>query len=314
MTRVLCALLLALLASSARAGPYPGVPTRDQNPLLQAYFIPAMPAVGADRWSFSHSLYITNTYQRDTDADEQLLIDVENTRYDFQANFRHNRWIFNLNLSLIDNRGGFLDQTIEGWHDIFGLPQGGRDMALNNRIGLRYLSNGSTLIDSQHSARGLADIQLAIGTATNSGQWWLAVELPSSANSPLISNDGVDIAAWYATASEWRQDIRWYGLAGIALPADRGLFRSQLNSHYLFGQLGLLYRHDSDWHFFFQLDVHSAIVKDSDLDAFDNSLQGQFGLRLPSLLSDYQLDLFFSEDLFPGHAPDITFSLRLSPS
>ena len=87
----------------AMASLYPGVPTRSQNPLLQGYFIPAMPVSGQSAWSFSHALYITNTYQRDNELAEELVIDVENTRYDFQATYSNQLWHFNINLSLIDN-------------------------------------------------------------------------------------------------------------------------------------------------------------------------------------------------------------------
>jgi len=61
-----------------------------------------------------------------------------------------------------------------------------------------------------------------------------------------------------------------------------------------------------------QADYHSPIVNDSELDTLDHSLQAQFALRLPSLIDNHQLELFFSEDVFPGHAPDISFSIRLS--
>ena len=291
---------------------YPGLPTRDQNPLLQAYFIPAIPASSDEAWSFSHSLYITNTYQLDNSATETLVIDVENRRYDLQINYRQTDWRLNINLSLIDNDAGFLDQTIEGWHDIFGLPQGGRDTAINNRINLLYRNNNATILNSQSADSGLADVQLAIGRTVGNGDLWLGLELPSASGNPLFSNDGVDLALWYSLHGDGRDEISAFGSGGVVIPADDGLFQNRLNSHYLFGQIGLVYRYEPDWHFLFQLDVHGAIVKDSEVDALNDSLQGQFGLRLPAISKSHQLDLFFSEDLLPGHAPDITFSLRIS--
>ena len=250
----------------------------------------------------------------DASATESLVIDIENKRYDLQATYRHQLWHFNINLSLIDNDAGFMDQTIERWHDFFGLPQGGRDTAANDRIDLFYQQDGVTVIDSQQGDSGLADIQFALGfQLSDRSQVWLGIELPSGDSNPLFSNDGIDLALWYAARSNDDAALQGYGLVGIALPADDGLFEGRLESQVLFGQLGLLYRWRPAWQFFVQADVHSGLVKDTNVDGLDHSLQAQFGLRLPRLMQHYQLDLFFSEDIAPGHAPDITFSLRFSP-
>ena len=48
------------------------------------------------------------------------------------------------------------------------------------------------------------------------------------------------------------------------------------------------------------------------LTAFGNSLQIQLGLGFPQLFENHRLDVFFSEDILVGSAPDISFGLRLS--
>lgn len=296
------------------AGAYPGLPTHSQNPLLQGYFIPANPISSSDNWSFSHSLYITNTFQQEQNGSEQLIIDAENTRYDFQASYRQRGWLFNINLSLIDNQGGFLDQTIESWHDIFGLPQNGRVSAENNRMQLFYQHQSDTLIDSQSSISGLGDIQLAAGHQLSpNSQLWFAIELPSDSDA-FLSNGAIDIALWYSVYASSFEILTPYATLGASFPADSGLFENHLNSHFFFAQMGLIYAYQPTYHFFIQSDMHSKIVSGSRLDALGNSLQVQFGLRLPTIIDNHQLDLFFSEDIFPGHAPDITFGIRLSPS
>ncbi len=312
-------LIFPLLLSgfnTAAADPYPGLPTRSQNPLLQGYFIPAMPITSEhEPWSFSHALYITNTYQSDKNVTEELLIDVENTRYDFQLTYTHELWHFNLNASLISNQGGFLDQTIEGWHDFFGLPQGGREQAENNQIHLLYQQDGQDIINSTQSEQGLGDIQLAMGYQINkASQLWFSVEIPSSNSSEFMSNDATDLALWYSANSISKSSLSTYGSIGIVFPANSGLLKNRLNDHYLFGQFGLNYIFNPAYHFILQTDFHSEIEKYSQLDAFEPSLQVQFGLRLPTLFESHQLELFFSEDIFPGLAPDITFGLRISTS
>ncbi len=311
---VLLIILLLAPVLDALADSYPGLPTRSQNPMLQSYFIPAQPQPSAEPWSLVHSLYITNTYQTDISGSERLLIDVENTRYDLQVNHRRQDWLFNANLSLISNNSGFLDQTIENWHEFFQLPQGGRDDDAHNQIQLLYERNGNTVIDSSQSSSGLADIQLAVGYQLSyTSQLWAALELPASADSEFISNDATDAALWYSAWIELSDKFSNHGLVGMAFPADAGLFEGSLHEQFLFAQYGMIYRLNPSYHILLQADYHSEIVDNSALDGLEDSLQVQFALGLPRLIDGYQLDLFFSEDIAPGHAPDITFSLRLSP-
>jgi len=61
-----------------------------------------------------------------------------------------------------------------------------------------------------------------------------------------------------------------------------------------------------------QLDLHSSLIKDSSLTAFGNSMQMQMGLQFNNLVRNHNLDLFFSEDILSGSAPDITFGIRVS--
>lgn len=311
LTSAFTVLILIAYSFPLLADPYPGMPTRSQNPLLQSYFIPAIPLTSKEGWSTSHSLYITNTYQVDTLANEQMIIDVENTRYDIQVNNTHELWHFNINLSLIDNASGFMDQTIESWHDVFGLPQGGRDKTDHDQILLSYQKNGTAIINSTQAESGLGDIQLATGyQLSKNSQFWVSIELPSDSNE-FFSNDGIDLALWY-NAFNHSEKLTAYGTFGLVLPADKGIFKGYLNDYYLFGQFGLLYAYHSKYHLFIQTDLHSKIVKNSHLDGLGNSIQAQFGLRLPALIDGYQLDLFFSEDILPGHAPDITFGLKIN--
>lgn len=297
------------------AEPYPGLPTRSQNPLLQSYFIPAMPVTSADKWTFSHALYLTNTYQTDKNSTEELLIDIENTRYDFQVSYSLELWHFNINGSLIRNRPGFLDQSIERWHDFFGLPQGGRDRVENNQLNLFYQKDGEIIINSRQADEGLGDIQLATGYQLNSSsQLWFALEIPSSSSSEFISNGAIDVALWYSAMSQTSDNLSTYGSVGLSLPANKGLLKNRLKNQFIFGQLGLRYVYTPSYHIILQTDFHSQLIEHSNLGALDHSVQVQFGLKFPVLFENHQLDLFFSEDISPGHAPDITFGLRISPS
>ena len=305
---------LLLLLPGLAAASWPGLPTRDQNPLLQGYLIPAQPVLAAsDGWSSGLSLFITNTYQRDDSSDQQLLIDAENRRLDLQLGLRRGAWRLGANLSLIDNRAGELDRLILDWHDFFGLPQGGRDAAPLDDLRMYWIDSGNSIFDLGEPVSGLGDLQLSVGyQAGGQHEFWLALDLPSGSNR-LLSNDGIDLALWWRWQGDAAQRLQSFASAGISRIHDGGLLEGRLNSGLLFAQGGLRYRWSPSVEALFQADWHSALVEGSSVDGLDASLQGQFGLRFPRLIEGYRLDLYFSEDIYPGHAPDISFSLSLSP-
>jgi hypothetical protein len=305
---------LLLLLPGLAAASWPGLPTRDQNPLLQGYLIPAQPVMAAtDGWSGGLSLFITNTYQQDDSGNQQLLIDAENRRLDLQLGLRRGTWRFGANLSLIDNRGGELDRLILDWHDFFGLPQGGRDAAPSNDLRMYWIDDGNVVFDIEEPAGGLGDLQLSAGyQAGDRHELWLTLDLPSGGDR-LLSNDGIDLALWWRWRGNDERRLQRFASAGVSRIHDGGLLEGHLGSSLLFAQGGLRYRWSPSVEALFQADWHSAPVKGGSVDGLDASLQGQFGLRFPRLIEGYRLDLYFSEDIYPGHAPDISFSLSLSP-
>jgi hypothetical protein len=274
-----------------------------------------MPVNRDQGWSYSHALYITNTYQLDHEGSERAVIDVENTRYDLQLGYSQQLWHFNINLSLVDNQPGHLDSTIEDWHDFWGLPQGGRDRAVNDRLQLSYEKDGETIFRTSQSGNGLADIQLSAGYSLDeNSRIWMALELPSNSNNELISNDRIDLAFWLSTQHPLSENNLGYASIGTTLIGNGGVFKDRLNEAVLFAQGGTVYHYSETLQFLLQADYHSPIVQNSDLHALGHSLQAQFALRLPRLIGNHWLEVFFSEDIWPGHAPDITFAIRLSTS
>ncbi len=292
---------------------YPGLPTRSQHPLLQSYFIPAIPVTSDRKWSYSQSLYITNTYQLEDYRQEEVEIDVENTRLDFQITYYSKPWYFNVNIPYINNKSGFMDETINHWHEFFYLPKGGRDKAEDNQIGLFYKNEDRTFFDIDQPTEGLADVQLALGyQIDNSTQAWIGLEIPSSNDSALISNDAIDTAIWISKSAIPFDYFTGYFTLGLAFPANEGLFKNDLRKQIGFAQFGIDYSINADYELVFQADFHTEMLKKTNLEALSNSLQGQFVLRCNHLIPHHTVDFFFSEDIYSGHAPDITFSMRIS--
>ena len=58
--------------------------------------------------------------------------------------------------------------------------------------------------------------------------------------------------------------------------------------------------------------MHGKTLSDSRLKAFNESLQLQLALGFDDVIAEHRLDLFFSEDIIVGTAPDITMGARLT--
>jgi hypothetical protein len=305
---------LALLAFAPSGFASCGYATRDLNPVLQPIYLPTHASFhDSDGWQVDHSLYITNTSQDEAEGDESLVIDVENYRYEFGLRQRRDRWLTRVDVPLVSNRGGELDELIEEWHDLLGLPQGDRDKYPRDQINIGYMRDGEVEYRQTGSSSGIADISLAIGyQAQNGTAWFAGIELPTGSADNYSGNEAVDAALWLSQQWQFDGEICSFALFGVSFPGDGGDLEGLVVDQIWVSQVGLGFQINPSVIATAQLDMHSSTIDDSDLTAFGNSLQIQLGLGFPQLFDNHRLDLFFSEDILVGSAPDISFGARLS--
>lgn len=305
-------LLWLACGHSAFAGA--GFATRDLNPVLQPYFMPSHVPTRADNgWRIDHSLFITNTFQQKTTSDEELIIDVENYRYELGLTYRRDQWQALVKLPLIANSAGSLDGLIDDWHDFFGLPEGRRDMFPADQLNIEYTLDGVVEYSQTRSSSGLGDTVVALGYQSVGGTVYFAgIELPTGSDSDFSGNEAVDFALWLSREVAIDAETTAFGMLGISFPGDDGNLEGLIADRIWVAQLGLGYRFNDHLAGTVQLDMHSKTIDRSDLKPFGNSLQIQLGLGFLKLIDDHRLDLFFSEDIAVGTAPDISFGFRLA--
>ena len=311
LNRGIAAVLLFTAADGISAA---GFATRELNPILQSVYLPTLVPMGPeDGWRIDHSLYITNTLQEKSNSGEYLLIDVENYRYEFALRNRRGNWLTQLTIPLVANDGGQLDSTIEDWHDFFGFPQGKRDEFPRDNLEIRYDRDGVTEYLQTESSSGLGDISIALGYQRPGGTAFFAgIELPTGSAEDFSGNEELDFAFWITRAVPFDNEVTGFGMLGISFPGDGGNLEGLVATRIWAAQLGLDYRFFDDVIATLQLDYHSAGFEDSDLTGLNESLQVLLGLGFDNLFGGYRLDLFFTEDIYVGSAPDITFGLRLA--
>ena len=116
--------------------------------------------------NYSAGLYfdLANSYTGSGTAAESLLLDSESYRFNlilkgglpggFEAGTE---------LPWLAYGGGTIDGFIEDWHRFFGLPEGGRYMAPNNRLRYQYARNGVPRLDIRDAHSGIGDLMFTAG-------------------------------------------------------------------------------------------------------------------------------------------------------
>jgi hypothetical protein len=309
--------LVLLAISSHVSATTIGLATRDQNPMLQAYYLPSLGFSSQPGWQYSHSLFISNTYRQQSKNNQALVIDVENYRYDFALSYQHNDWRINTKIPFIVNTGGTLDGLIEDWHGFFGLPQRGRDSNPNDQINIEYINNGQTVFLQNRADNDIGDIEVSLSyqlaaDKNQSTEISLGIELPTGSVESNSGNEATDVALWLRHQRAATELTVLYGQIAYSHIGKGGQLAEQLKNDTWVAQLGAEHTFNENITGILQLDLHSALINNSSLTAFGNSLQMQVGLQFSNLIINHNLDLFLSEDILPGSAPDITFGARLS--
>ena len=148
--------------------------------------------------------------------------------------------------------------------------------------------------------------------ATTNLAWFVGIELPTGDADNFSGNEVIDTALWLTYQGRAGEDAGLFALFGVSFPGDGGDLEGLVVDRIWVAQAGFDYRFNPTLIATVQLDMHSETIEGSELRAFGNSLQIQLGLGFIDFPAKHRLDLFFSEDILVGSAPDITFGLRLS--
>ena len=127
----------------------------------------------------------------------------------------------------VRHSGGFLDSIINDWHEFFGLPQGGRDAAPDDRL-LYQLREGSAVITRNASSRGVGDVRIHLARGLEWGVGSTAArltfKLPTGDLDRLTGSGGLDATAsiHHERALSERVHVgAWLGVSALSLPDDR---------------------------------------------------------------------------------------------
>jgi Protein of unknown function (DUF3187) len=303
----------------AGAGAADPLPTREQNPVLAGFGLPAaLPSARAQsgEWSMGLDLSWGSTALIQADADEALIIDAE-TREARLTLVRglSERLSLQLQAPYRYTGPGTLDGFIDSWHDFFRLPEGARPVLPRDQLRLTYVRNGAAVLDTRASQQGLGDVSIALGyhpidSAAASFATWLSIELPTGDAAKLTGNDAYDVSL---IAAGQRRFARWsvFAQAGVTRVGAGGVLADWRRELVWSGLAGVSWRMFPALELTLQADARSAAVDGGAIDFLGESAVLTLGGAVHFARS-WRLDLGVSEDLAVETAPDVVFVLGLS--
>ena len=303
--------------------------TFNQSPLVQIFGLP--PAERARILPPGHGegtlvLDVANDFAHNTNGltVESILLDGESYRTTLAFRYGIAKGIEGgIDIPIVGYGGGFLDGFIEGWHDFFALPQGGRKEAPRNRLLFDYGKNGSELLRIDDSSFGVGDLRLSGGLqlyddgSRNPRTLALraTLKLPTGDSHRLHGSGGTDLAVWLTGSDDY--GLSWghlglFGAVGGMATSDGDVLRGQRRNMVGFGTLGIGWSPDEVIAFKTQLSGHTPFYRDSALkEVTGYALQLLIGGTI-AFSERTALDIGVSEDVAVNTSPDVAFHLALS--
>lgn len=228
------------------------------------------------------------------------------------------RFEWGLEVPYVYHGGGFSDSLIDGFHDLFGLPDSGRNEVPHDRIDYRVVYQGNARIIVDESTGDLGDVRASLGYRITDapgrhGILRAMIKAPTGDVDRLSGSGGTDAAVWFEWLDERlleRVGIGVSAMAGLMLPGNGDVASGAQQDLVPCAHLGL-HHALTDWLTLHgQLDGYGNIVDTGVREFAGAALQGTLGGTL-RLAPRARLDLGLSEDLRSSSAPDVVFLMRL---
>ena len=300
--------------------------TRNMNPFVQIYGLPATEGAGLiaeHRLEARFVFDIANNFTDSVEQGEGLVIRGETYRSVLAMRYGIGKKLeIGIDLPYVYHGAENLNDFIREWHNTFGLPQGGRDKAVDDGLAYLYADGGNnSQVAVAGSTSGIGDVLLAAAIPLwESGEenprrltLRASLKLPTGSASDLQGSGSTDFSL--RLCGEDRQSfaaakISWFGTLGALLLTDGDVLADRQRNAAGFGSVGFGWQPFSRLALQLQLDANTALYDSALTQLGDFSAQLVMGGTI-GLPRDFQLDLAISEDVIVNTAPDAVFHLDL---
>lgn len=269
--------------------------------------------------SFGFALHtsIANNYVSDVNATEGLNLDGETLRFAFETRYGlAPDWDIQLEIPWLDHSGGQFDNLIDGWHDLWGMTDGGRSKVPQDLLDHRYggpKSNFALLDDTS----GLGDITFSLTHAfyrdiESAASISLGYKIATGEEDDFLGSGGDDVylALRFSGGHLSGLPLSWHGQLGYLHAGGSDALGAAGESDLWFAGLAVDWAVADTVSLIAQLDMHAAPL-DSELTAIgDEAVMVSLGARW-RFARRWTVDFNFIEDARVETAPDITFQASL---
>jgi hypothetical protein len=293
--------------------------SRNLSPLVSVFGLPAWESdLGVKHTEFSVVSEIGNHYQLGGKGKEELVLDGETWRTSlFYRSRLGEEWIVGVELPFYQHSGGFMDDVVDSWHSFFRLPDGNRNLRMEDQLRYLYKDNGITGYFLERRSTGMGDVQFSLSRQLGGTSGVLlkgTLKLPTGDADFLTGSGGTDFSL-----SAFRQNqaifvgvpAGLYWGAGLMSINDSALFTDRHKDWVAFGTLGAGWSVRPKFGLKLQFDLHSKFYG-SELDEMGKaSIQVSMG-GWWSLDESRRLNIAIGEDLVVSTAPDISIHVDFS--
>lgn len=274
------------------------------------------------QFEFETHTTFSNVFERTFGTQTQPELDMEIWRTSFNFSYGIKEYLdLRIEIPFITNSGGFLDSFIQGYHNTFGFPNGGRHLVSNNQFTYKLTQNGQTVFDYNSSGFGISDTTLRIKyLITDHLLLYLPIDiailgylkLPTGKATKGLSSGHVDFGSQVIVQKDF---TRWhfYSQLGISIITGHDSLNSLLKNYSIFFGQGVEFQITDYMSANLQLTGNTSIFKNIDSrDLSDPILDLVVGISgaIPlnhKILDEFFYQFSFSEDIL-AHGPSVDFS------
>lgn len=320
MRRIVLSAVFSLgLLSQAGADepPTDAFPLRNHNPFLQIYGLPAfrtadlVPAGGID---VDVTIDIANDVDRADKSGESITIDGESRILNVSLRRRiGERFEVGLDVPYVDHSGGFLDNVIYEFHDLFGFPNSSRD-GPDDQFLISFARDGTTLFEMNSPASGVGDVRLSAAMAFPAVTLRAGVKLPTGDPDKLTGSGAADVSLGVyggGATSLFDRRLSWTGFFGVLALGTGDVLRDLQNEVVPYGGVALRWHATDRVSLATQLALQGPYF-DADLrELGGRTSQLGFGADIEFPKQGWLLRLAIAEDIAGDAAPDVAFHLSI---
>jgi Protein of unknown function (DUF3187) len=296
------------------------VAIRNLNPLLSGYEVPpALPGAPPDNIALTAEFAIGNITLDKHNAYESVQLDGELQRWQMSFSKPISDTLnMRLELPFIRISGGHLDNFIESFHDIFGMPNGNRDVVPTNRLLIQHRRDGVTDFSMTTARSGVGDVTLRLGKHLDSDQdaasifsntLWVSIKLPTGSADKLTGSGAVDMAFSLAASQRFSSRFVTHQQVSMSILGKGERLTGQQQSKVWSGSIGIDGDVTQHWGAVLQLDGNTKVFS-SELRILGPTLQLSVGPRYQS--AHWRGELIIVEDIATDTAPDVQFQLAVT--